>query len=62
MNLEKIAAVRPGNYDMNTRDIIDIMNATEGDVWKVMSIAFRYGFSRGRNAEKANAKRKAVRA
>lgn len=61
MNLDKIAAVRPGNYDMNTRDIIDIMNATEGDVWKVMSLSYKYGFMRGQNAEKAS-RRKAVQA
>lgn len=61
MNLEKIKAVHPGSYDMNTRDIIDIMNATEGDVWKVMSLAYKYGFMRGQNAAKAS-RRKAVRA
>lgn len=59
MNLEKIKAVDVGNYYIHTGDAIDLVRAADGNAIMTAFLAYRYGFMRGQNAEKA--KRKAAK-
>lgn len=62
MNLEKISAVRPGSYDLNWAELHELSAIARDSRVDAIVLAYKYGFLRGGNAEKANAKRKAVRA
>mgnify|MGYP001073652493 FL=1 len=61
MNIEKISEVKTGSYFLRVSDIIDLLNSTDNDAFMAMNLAYNYGFSRGQRAEKARAKKKAVK-
>lgn len=60
MNLEKIAAVKLGRYDLRFDEVRKLIALSDGGVTDTAHLAYKYGFMRGRNAEKA-ARRKAAR-
>lgn len=62
MNLDKIKAVDADRFDLTAAEIVDILKEAKGDTAYGLTVAFRYGFLRGQNAEKARAKTKAVKA
>ena len=41
--------------------MIDLLNSADNDAFMAMHLAYNYGFSRGQRAEKARAKKKAVK-
>lgn len=57
MNLDKIAAVKTGRYPLYADEIIGLLRSTEGNAFVAMHLAYNYGFARGRNAEKRNARK-----
>ncbi len=62
MNLDKVKAVQPGNYDMNFADLRTLSQYAANCRMEAIILAFKYGFMHGQNAEKASAKRRAVQA
>jgi len=56
--IDKLEAVRAGNYSMGTPEMQALYSATASDAGRAMILAFRYGFLRGQNAEKNRRKKK----
>lgn len=61
MNIEKIMSVSAGNFDLMPADIKAILEEVRKDASGGIILAFNYGFLRGQRAEKARAKKKAVK-
>lgn len=61
MNIEKVKAINPGNYDIMCDEILDFMNMSVRDadgLIEAISLAYRYGFMRGQNKVKNDMRRK----
>lgn len=50
----------PLGYQMRSTEILDMLDAADGDIVRSVIFAFTYGFLKGQRAAKANAKRKEV--
>ncbi len=61
MNIEKIAAVKTGRYSIYIDDIFELLKSTNNNAFMAALLAYNYGFMRGQRAEKARAKKKAVK-
>lgn len=58
MNLQKIKAINPGRYAIRCPEVLEIHEASKAFWFEEISLAYKYGFMRGQNAEK-NRDRKA---
>lgn len=62
MNIEKIAAVKTGRYQFYADEIVELLQHANNNEVVDLDLAYRYGFMRGQNSAKANARKKAVQA
>jgi len=58
MNIEKIAAVRTGRYPLYIDDTYKLLKGAGNNPFLAIIYGYQYGFMRGQNAAKANARKK----